>query len=46
MGRHGFVLLAGAQTLTQTRANPFSGVLGVMRALLFGTNFLKVLVSP
>jgi hypothetical protein len=29
MGRLGFVLLAGAQTLTQTRANPFSGVLGV-----------------
>ena len=29
MGRHGFVLLAGAQTLTQTHANPFSGVLGV-----------------
>ena len=30
MGRRGFVLLAGAQTLTQTHANPFSGVLGVM----------------
>jgi hypothetical protein len=30
LGRRGFVLLAGAQTLTQTRANPVSGVLGVM----------------
>jgi hypothetical protein len=30
MGRRGFVLLAGAQTLTQPHTNPFSGVLGVM----------------
>ncbi len=30
IGRRGFVLLAGAKTLTQTHANRFLGALGVM----------------
>lgn len=41
MGRRGFVLLAGARTLTQTHANPFSGVLGV-KCSVFGKIELNV----
>jgi hypothetical protein len=48
MGRRRFVLLAGAQTLTQTHANPLSGVLGVMRnsmCKLLSVGIMALLIS-
>jgi hypothetical protein len=45
MGRRGFVLLAGARTLTQTHANPFSVVLGVKHKLRPAVLQLSILVN-